>query len=314
MNYIENTLGIKVHYQPWNHTDELPYYLLDRYDFQQATLDSVKTLFLYPKAELDQLASVKKQIAKIQKLEPLPVVIILNNISRNRLQYMLLAHIPFIVPEKQIYLPFLGVALQNKFDAESIRTEHLQPSSQVLFLYYLYQKKQQIYMSDAGKKLGFSAMTVTRAVRQLEQTTFFTTEKDGVQKKLIGKYPARELYDKMRPYLISPVRKTVYIDKQTHLTPMRIAGMSALSQMSMINPPDILCYAVNGKKEEFTGTDILMDASAQVKVELWKYNPDILSENDVVDPLSLAISLKDDPDERIEEAVEILINKILEVS
>ena len=169
-------------------------------------------------------------------------------------------------------------------------------------------------MSDAGKKLGFSAMTVTRAVRQLEQTTFFTTEKDGVQKKLIGKYPARELYDKMRPYLISPVRKTVYIDKQTHLTPMRIAGMSALSQMSMINPPDILCYAVNGKKEEFTGTDILMDASAQVKVELWKYNPDILSENDVVDPLSLAISLKDDPDERIEEAVEILINKILEVS
>ncbi len=33
MNYIENTLGIKVHYQPWNHTDELPYYLLDRYDF-----------------------------------------------------------------------------------------------------------------------------------------------------------------------------------------------------------------------------------------------------------------------------------------
>ena len=48
MDYIENTLGLKVHYQPWNHTNELPYYLLDRYDFQQATLDSVKTLFLYP--------------------------------------------------------------------------------------------------------------------------------------------------------------------------------------------------------------------------------------------------------------------------
>ena len=30
-------------------------------------------------------------------------------------------------------------------------------------------------MSDASKKLGFSAMTITRAVRQLEQTTFFTT-------------------------------------------------------------------------------------------------------------------------------------------
>ena len=66
MDYIENTLGLKVYYQPWKYTNNLPYHLLDRYDFQQATLDSVKTLFLYPKTELDQLASVKKQIIKIQ--------------------------------------------------------------------------------------------------------------------------------------------------------------------------------------------------------------------------------------------------------
>lgn len=230
------------------------------------------------------------------------------------MQYMISAHIPFVVPEKQIYLPFIGIALQNRFSTESVKTEQLQPSAQVLFFYYLYQKKNQIYMSDAGKKLGFSAMTVTRAVRQLEQTTFFTTEKDGVQKKMTGKYTARELYDKMKPYLISPVRKTIYVDKQAPLPSMRIAGMSALSQMSMINPPDFFCYAVNGKKAALTGTDILMDASAQVKVELWKYDPDILSGSDAVDPLSLAVSLKDDPDERIEEAVEMLINNILEVS
>ena len=169
-------------------------------------------------------------------------------------------------------------------------------------------------MSDASKKLGFSAMTVTRAVRQLEQTAFFTTEKEGVQKKLIGRFTARELYDKMQPYLTSPVRKTIYVDKSVSLSSMRIAGMSALSQMSMINPPNILCYAVSGKKGELTGTDILMDASAQVKIELWKYDPGILSLNDAVDPLSLAVSLKEEPNERIEEAVDILLNKILEDS
>ncbi len=64
MNYIENILGIKVDYQPWSHTEELPYYLLDRYEFMQVTFESVRALFLYPKMELDQLASVKKQIAK----------------------------------------------------------------------------------------------------------------------------------------------------------------------------------------------------------------------------------------------------------
>ena len=311
MDYIESTLGIKVHYHSWSHTDELPYYLLDRYDFRQATLESVKTLFLYPKAELDQLASVKKQIVKIQKFEPLPVVIVLENISRSRLQYMLSAHVPFIVPGKQIYLPFMGIVLQNRFCVESVKTEQLQPSAQVLFFYYLYQKKQQIYMSDAGKKLGFSAMTITRAVRQLEQTTFFATEKNGVKKILIGKYTAHELYEKMKPYLISPVRKTIYIDKDASLPPMRMAGISALSQMSMINPPDIPCYAVNGKKDIPAGIDFLIDVSTQVKVELWKYDPNILAENDAVDPLSLIMTLRDDPDDRIEEAVEILLNKVL---
>lgn len=47
MDYIENTLVLKVRYQPRSHTNELPYYLLGRYDFQQTTLDSVKTFFLY---------------------------------------------------------------------------------------------------------------------------------------------------------------------------------------------------------------------------------------------------------------------------
>lgn len=313
MDYIETTLGIKVHYQPWSHTDELPYYLLDRYEFQQVTLESVKTLFLYPKMELDQLASLKKQLAKLQKFEPLPIVIVLKNISRSRMQYMLSAHIPFIVPDRQIYLPFMGIALQNKFYAETIPTEKLQPSAQVLFFYYLYQKKQQIYISNVSRKLGFSGMTVTRAVRQLEQTTLFTTEKDGVQKILRGKHTMRELYDKMQPHLISPVRRIIYADKYDPLPSTQIAGMSALSRMSMINPPDIPCYAIDGKKRVPVGTDILIDSSAQVKIELWKYNPGVLTENDTVDPLSLAMSLKGDSDERIEEAVEILLNKVLEV-
>ncbi len=230
------------------------------------------------------------------------------------MQYMLSAHIPFIIPDKQLYLPFMGIALQNRFCPEPVQIEQLQPSAQVLFFYYLYQKKQNLYMSDVSKRLGFSGMTVTRAVRQLEQTTFFSTKKEGVQKILTGKYAGRELYDKMLPYLNSPVRKIIYVDKQVLLPPMQTAGISALSQMSIINPPDTPCYAINGKRCEVTGTNVLMDASAQIRIELWKYDPDILAGNGAVDPLSLVMTLKDDPDERIEEAVEALLNKVWEVS
>ncbi len=77
MEYIEKILGITMQYQPWKYEAELPYYLLERYEIKQAELQGVKAIFLYTKTELEQIGSVKKQIACIQKLEPLPVVLAL---------------------------------------------------------------------------------------------------------------------------------------------------------------------------------------------------------------------------------------------
>ncbi len=312
MKYIEDVLGVKVHYQPWIYENKLPYYLSDRYELKKVLIGSAAALFLYPKTELEQLTSLKKQIAKIQMFESLPVVIILKSISRSRLQYMIAAHIPFIVLDKQIYLPFMGIALQNRFYAEPLKMERLQPASQVLLFYYIYLNKQKIYMTDITRALGFSGMTISRAIRQLEQTTFFSTEKEGVQKVLVGNYSGQELFEKMKPYLVSPVRKVLYIDKYDDLPKKYLSGMSALSQKSMLNPPEIMCYAINGKKGKLSGTEVLIDGAAQIKVELWKYDPGILATNGVVDPLSLVMSLHDELEERTQEAVEILLRAMEE--
>lgn len=312
MNYIETVLGIKVQYQSWQYEAELPYYILDRYELRLVIIDTVKTIFLYPKTELDQIVSVKKQIARIQKLENLPVVIVMKKINRNRREYMISANIPFVIPDKQLYLPFMGIVLQEKFEIESFSIERLQPSAQVLFFYYLYQKQEQVYMSEVTKVLGFSGMTITRAVRQLVQTDFFTTNKAGVQKILIGKYEKHELFDKMQPYLISPVRKTIYMKRQTELPEVYVAGLSALAKKSMINQPSVACYAINGKNAGLSGTDVLMDAADQIEIQIWKYDPNILCENGIVDTLSLAMTLKDNPDERIGAAIDELLDHVWE--
>lgn len=312
MDYIENVLGIKVQYETWQYEAELPYYIMDHYELKLVIIGSVRAIFLYPKAELDQILSLKKQIARIQRLEAIPVVIVLQHISRNRREYMISAHIPFVVPGRQIYLPFMGIALQDKFETEILQIEQLQPSAQVLFFYYLYQKKKRIYTSEAIKVLGFSGMTITRAVRQLEKTGFFITEKEGVQKILIGKYVGRELFDKMQPYLISPVRKKIYVKKQLDLPELCMAGMLALSQKSMINPPSVGCYAVNGKTADWTGTDILKCELDQMEIELWKYDPNILGRNGIVDSLSLIMSLKENTDERIEGAIDEVLENVWE--
>ncbi len=58
------------------------------------------------------------------------------------------------------------------------------------------------------------------------------------------------------------------------------------------------------------GTDTLVDTAAQAEIQLWKYDPTILDKSGIVDSLSLAMTLKDKPDERVESAVEEMLNDI----
>ena len=73
--------------------------------------DEQKTVFLYPKTELEQIKVLKKHIARIQKNENLPVVLVLKELSYRQKEYLIREKIPFIVEGKQIYLPFMAVYL-----------------------------------------------------------------------------------------------------------------------------------------------------------------------------------------------------------
>ena len=55
-----------------------------------------------------------------------------------------------------------------------------------------------------------------------------------------------------------------------------------------------------------------MDANTDVNLELWKYDPKLLSQSEMVDVLSLVMSFEDEEDERIQEAVEDLLQQLWE--
>jgi DNA-binding MarR family transcriptional regulator len=304
MEFICNTLGISLRPQEWDKKIQVPYFILGRYRIECILLDHVKTLFLYPKTDLEQIATIKKHILRIQKIEKLPVVLILDAMTRQRRQYFIDAHIPFVVEYRQLYLPFLGISLQERFDAEDVLTEKLKPSAQVLFIFYLYRNENRLYMNDAVKALGFSAMTITRSMRQLVQTGFFYSKKDGVQNILYAKARGEELYQKMYPFLANPVRRRIYVATRDRKQGMLVAGESALAEMSMLNPPAVRSFALeSGAEKELQGTKTLMDSENQICVEVWKYDPHVLAENNSVDSLSLALSCTDNTDERVEEAL-----------
>ena len=311
MEFIEKILGLDVSRQPWEHLQKMPYYIQDRFTIEKVALGNIATLFIYPRTELDHTAALQKHIARIQKAESIPVVIVLLSMSRYRRDAFVEARIPFVVPDKQLYLPFMGTYMQERLDSEEVKLEKFQPAAQVLFFYYLYQGQKDMYMTNAVKDLGYSAMTISRAAKQLVQTGFFTESKNGVQKVLTGTLQGRELFYSVRPALTNPVRRRTSVKKVDLNDAYILAGDSAIAKQTMLNDSMFCCYAVVGK-QNLRELPYAMDANTDVVVEVWKYDPTLLSKDGMVDPLSLIMGFEDEEDERVQDAIEELLDTLWE--
>ena len=306
-----SVFGISVKYEAWNHQDYLPIYIAGSYDFHTAYIGNRRCIMLTSTEELATLPALKKQIEKIQQIDNVPVVFELVTVSNYRRKSLIENNISFITT-KQVFLPFIGTMLTDERSPQKLTGKFVY-STQQLFLLYLYSKKKRLYISEAGKVLPFTAMTLTRAVKQLEATDLFLIAKDGVNKFIESKYNRYELFEKAEVYLTTPVRKAGYIDKTLVTENMVFAGETALSEKTMLNPNRIVTYAISEKDYDKTLlTEELIDPDEQVRLELWAYNPKQFSEDNSADDISVILSFGDTNDERLEEAVDELQERRLQ--
>src|SRR5699024_4116159 len=105
MEYLKRVLGIEVTYESRS-IRHMPNFISTRYTLQGASLDGQKVVFLFPKTELEQIEALKKHLERVHESEKLPVVLVLDRITSRQKEYLLREKIPFVVKEKQIYLPF----------------------------------------------------------------------------------------------------------------------------------------------------------------------------------------------------------------
>lgn len=309
MDILMDIFGVQVKYESWNKQGVLPMYIAGSYDFSVAILNGCRCIVLSPTEELVTIPSLKKQIKRIQEIENVPVIIKLPAISLYKRKKMIENGISFITG-KQVFLPFMGTFLTQEKE-ETVEVNKLMFSAQQLALMYLYNNSKKLYVSDAVKKLPFTAMTVSRAVKQLVATGLFHTTKDGVNKVVESDYSGRKLYEKIKKYMTSPVRKIGYLNRAEITAEMALAGDSVLAEETMLNPDKVMTYAVYIKsfaKEKLA--DELMDTEEQIRVELWEYDPKRFSEDNMADRLSVALSFAENEDERVDEAIEELLEGV----
>lgn len=311
MEYLENTLKIKVEYTGVPKVS-FPRMLTARYDLKTVLLENTQVVFCYAKMELDQLTKVKNHMGLISNAVKMIVVLVTKELTARQRDALISAGIPFIHPGKQIYLPFMGIVLQERFKAVTENKEKLSPSAQVMLFYYLYQKKEKLFLTEIKSALKFSSMTLSRASKELENMGLLKTGKDKVKKYIWSDKPLNEIYISSKDYLINPVKRTVYVDAAYMEQRGYIAGDSALAEYSMINDPKVKVYATYKLDADVKAMEDLIDESKQAAVQLWAYNPGLLTANGIVDKLSLACSYSDEDDDRINIELEEMLDNMWE--
>lgn len=311
MDYISATLGIEIKSRSWDGEGALPYYLIDRYGFTQVTLGGIPCLFMKPTGEPDTLSNIKKHMANVQKSTPLPIVLELESMVARRRKSLIESRIPFVSPQCHIYLPFMGIALQERYATVTAVAKTLMPSAQLLLFYYLYKDAAELYTNETAEIFNISPMQISRAIKQLTALGLVSTRKDGVRTVISSEECGAALFEKAKPYLLNPVRKRIYVERTELPANLPLTSYSALSELTMLGGAQAESFAFYGKRSAVTGTPTLVDNDTQAEVEIWHYNPTLLSENPAtVDALSLAVSLSFDDNPRVEQSVNELLSSV----
>lgn len=261
------------------------------------------------------IAAMKKQQKKYEEALQCPIAyeVALNSVSmRNAL---VKNGVPFVDLPGNIFLPFMGIVLQDMYRKQLVKADKMMPATQMVFLELLYMENEESALkSEVAKKLNLTKTSITRATAQLEEMGLIKQVKSGTEISIKRNCSRKEYYENAKEYLINPVQKVITIMRYEATFESLSSGETALSQVSELNPPRIEERAIYKGEEVIDQLEIVdaryEDLDACLNVQLWKYNPSYFAREGRVDPVSLACTFKGNEDERIEMSIEELLEEL----
>lgn len=307
--YLKDNIDENISIELWEGKKELSLFLLNFYDFYQAEILGQHCILIEILQESPGIDVIKKHIKVINKTVDDQLILMYKSISWFRRKSLIENRIPFVVEDGQMYLPFLGLDLKNTVEKQVKRVMTFSASTQLVFLYLLYNKDMNICATELAAVLNTSNMTASRSLNDLYDVGLVTYEiggKTGRSKKY-KKIGDPLYYTEGSQYLKNPVIKTVFTGKK--IEDVLSAGLEALSMISMMNPPQNPVRAISKERLKSIDPYLIKDRDQiadekLTEIQVWAYNPMLLSKEKQVDLASLALSLKEINDERVEQALE----------
>jgi len=315
--YLKETLDVDVRPEKWSGIGNLPIFLRNTYVFGGLRILGVPCLVMAARDKTEQTpATIKKHMLQVRKKWQDEIIYVQQKVTAYNRKRLIQQKIPFVVPLNQMYLPFLGIDLREHFKNIREAEANFSPSTQVVVLYYLSQDGQmRLTPKRLANALGYSIMTMTRALDELDGAGLGTIVMEGRERVLRFNKDKKQVWETALQRLRSPVKKRLWV-KSFSNKPFGVkAGLTALAHYSNLAEPVNPVLALDGKqwKNVKTNDDMMIldiaepDAS---KLEIWSYSPKLFEEKGVVDRFSLFLSMREDEDERVQSALEGMLEVV----
>ena len=312
--YIEQVTGERPEMVPVSKEAlaRLPVYLGHAWRLKRMLLLGHEVILALPeegtRTSLSRL--MKDRSALVYRLES-EVVPVLPSIQSYGRRQLVEKRVPFIAPGRQLFLPMFLADFRETFSVPTqLPREAMSWISQLIVLRHLLNGGiVERPLAEVAETLGYTAMSVTHGVRELVSLGLCAKVTQGRAKTIKFELQPQTLWERALLHMRSPiVRRYPVVEVRGRIPASLEAGLSALSEKTNLayNGPWIVA-APNREAKQLLSEGVLEmrldESDTDLVLEGWYYMPQLISCGPAVDELSLYLSLKNDPDERVQMAL-----------
>jgi len=311
--YLNSIFGIETTIIPLEKQllQQLPLYITATYKIQETAVYGHRICLLIVKNEenIQTPDSLSKQMLFVTQKIEIPVVYVFDKVMSYNIKRMIQKGINFIIPNKQLFIPALMMDLRKMPVTVPQKTELLTPIAQLVLLYHLQKEILNGFTTQQlADKLNQTYRTMSRAIKNLEELDLCNLT-GGKEKQIHFTARGKILWLKAQSFFQNPAERIVCTDELLEGEKVYISNINALAHYSMLNDEVRRYYAIYRNEVKNLVVETNKYARDNV-IEIWRYNPELLSNEGYVDNLSLFLLLKNDSDERVQNELEQTINEI----
>lgn len=311
IDYLATNLSANLVMGPSSLQSRLPIVLSRKFKLLDSFISGRRVVFavLGAKAQVNP-KEVQKQLDVISRMADHAAVVVL---VAPRLPWPIRARlkemgIQFVIPDREIFLPNFQLISTDRGHSEVNFGDKFTPSAQVILFGYLLDRTEgAINSSELAASLHITPMSAGRGLDQLEELDLVETSKEGRERHFRFRHDKRELFERARKHIASPVKATKYVASGFVDDLLVLAGDTALSEMTMLNQKSLTVYAVvaNAWKGLVFSRKLIetREETADFIVETWHYDPVSLSSGPLADPLSIYAQFRNSDEPRVKQAV-----------